>query len=186
MEGDASSKPTAQRGPACTKLWPTWKSSLQPNRKRCWSTALQKLLLQSFTVEARRVGRARPACAGRAAIRTPGKVRRAEDCPPYQCNCHGARASTPAEIRSGQRDYLQACRAPVLLHPKKDLKAVLLTGWRCGQDGRAPKLPKGARPSRSQKTCGQDGSATICPKARRVGRARSPLRAGVARADPGF
>jgi len=22
------------------KLWPTWKSSLQPNRKRCWSTAL--------------------------------------------------------------------------------------------------------------------------------------------------
>jgi len=30
------------------------------------------------------VGRARPACAGRAAIHTPGKVRRAEDCPPYQ------------------------------------------------------------------------------------------------------
>gem|GEM_PF-6373005 len=29
------------------------------NRKRCWSTALQKLLLQSFTVEAQRVGRAR-------------------------------------------------------------------------------------------------------------------------------
>ena len=59
LEGDASSKPTAQRGPACTKLWPTWKSSLQPSRKRCWSTALQKLLLQSFTVEAQRVGRAR-------------------------------------------------------------------------------------------------------------------------------
>jgi len=31
----------------------------QSNRKRCWSTALQKLLLQSFTVEAQRVGRAR-------------------------------------------------------------------------------------------------------------------------------
>jgi len=42
-----------------TKPWPTWKSCLQPNRKRCWSTALQKLLLQSFTVETQRVGRAR-------------------------------------------------------------------------------------------------------------------------------
>jgi len=59
LEGDASSKPTPPRGPACTKPWPTWKSSLQSNRKRCWSTALQKLLLQSFTAEAQRVGRAR-------------------------------------------------------------------------------------------------------------------------------
>jgi len=33
--------------------------------------------------------RARPACAGRAAILTLENVRRAEDCPPYQCNCHG-------------------------------------------------------------------------------------------------
>ena len=90
LEGDAPSKPTPQHGPACTELWTTRKSSLQPNRKRCWSTALQKFLLQSFTVETQRVGRARSACAGRAAIRTPGKVRRAEDCPPYQSGCDGA------------------------------------------------------------------------------------------------
>ena len=63
-----------------TKLWPTWKSSLQPNQKRCWSTALQKLRLQSFTVEAQRVGRARsPLRAG--AART-GPAYRFESCFP--------------------------------------------------------------------------------------------------------
>ena len=81
----------------------------------------------------------------RAEIQTPENLRRAEDCPPYQCNCHSVRASTPAEIRSGQRYYLQAFTAPVLWHPKNDLKAVLLTSWHCGQDGRAPEHKKASR-----------------------------------------
>ena len=38
-------------------------------------------------------------CGTRRHAYTPEHVRRAEDCPPYQCNCYGARASTPAEIR---------------------------------------------------------------------------------------
>ena len=79
LEGDASSKPTPQRGPACTKLWLTWKSSLQPNRKRCWSTALQKLLLQSFTAETQRVGRA---CSPlRAGVDDVGSTSRLGSCP---------------------------------------------------------------------------------------------------------
>ena len=49
-------------GSACTKLWPTCKSSLQPNQKRCWSTALQKPLVEFFAAETLRrresVGRA--------------------------------------------------------------------------------------------------------------------------------
>ena len=52
LEGDAGSELAAVRGSACTELWTTRKSSLQSNRKRCWSTALQKLLLQYFTAEA--------------------------------------------------------------------------------------------------------------------------------------
>ena len=43
---------------------------------------------------------------------TRGQERRAP-------TCSGARASTPTEIRCGQRCYLQAFTAPVLLHPKK-------------------------------------------------------------------
>ena len=45
---------------------------------------------------------------------------------------------------------------------KYDLQPVPVIGMHCGQNGRAP----------------------ICPKAQRVGRARSPLRAGVGRANP--
>ena len=97
------SEPATQRGSACTKLGTTWKSSLQPKQKRCWSTALQKLLLQSFTVETQRVGRARSplrAGVGHAGVasrfescfpRLHGRgyepsenIRRAEDRPPYQ------------------------------------------------------------------------------------------------------
>ena len=63
--------------------------------------------------------------------------------------CRGARASTPAEIRSGQSYYLRASTAPVLLHPKKDVKPVPLTSWHCGQDGRAP-ICAGERLSQSQ------------------------------------
>jgi len=44
----------------------------QPNRKRCWSTALQKLLLQSFTVETQRVGRARSPLRAGVARADPG------------------------------------------------------------------------------------------------------------------
>jgi len=73
----------------------------------------------------------------------PETVRRAEDCQSYRGSCHSVRVSTPAEIRSGQRYYLQAFTAPVLWHPKKDLKPVPLTGWHCGQDGRAPVWPGG-------------------------------------------
>ena len=40
LNGEASSEPVAERSPACSKLWPTWRSSLQLNRKHRWSTAL--------------------------------------------------------------------------------------------------------------------------------------------------
>ena len=70
----------------------------QSSRKRCWSTALQKLLLQSFTVDTQRVSRARsPLRAGTA--RT-GPAYRLESCFPrsyergYEHN--GARPSTGA------------------------------------------------------------------------------------------
>ena len=61
----------------------------QSNRKRCWSTALQKLFLQSFTAKAQRVGRARsPLRAG--AARTDPAYRFESDFPrPY-----GAATST--------------------------------------------------------------------------------------------
>ena len=63
---------------------------------------------------------ARPACAGRAAIRTPGKVRRAEDCPPYQSGCDGAR---PLKGRSkfwiGRRAFVRVgLRAQLRPAPK--------------------------------------------------------------------
>ena len=76
----------------------------------------------------------------------------------------GARASAPAEIRSGQRYYLQAFTSPVLLHPKKDLKPVPLTGWpilHCrgaktqSKLGRVPHVRDAPLSSRSKTSDGQ-------------------------------
>jgi len=50
LEGDAGSELAAVRGSACTELWTTRKSSLQSNRKRCWSTALQNVLYQHLRI----------------------------------------------------------------------------------------------------------------------------------------
>jgi len=77
---------------------------------------------------------------------------------------NGARASAPAEIRSGQRYYLQAFTSPVLLHPKKDLKPVPLTGWpilHCrgaktqSKLGRVPHVRDAPLSSRSKTSGGQ-------------------------------
>jgi len=79
-----------------TALRPRWPcSNLPPARDRsdrrraAAKMAARQSLPKGAKVQS--VGRARPACAGRAAIHTPGKVRRAEDCPPYQSGCDGAR-----------------------------------------------------------------------------------------------
>jgi len=50
LEGDAGSELAAVRGSACTELWTTRKSSLQSNRKRCWSTALQNVLYRHLRI----------------------------------------------------------------------------------------------------------------------------------------
>jgi|GEM_PF-5175521 len=114
----------------------------QSNQKRCWSTALQKLLLQSFTVEAQRVGRARsPLRAG---------VTRAD----------------PASRLESWRPRL----------------------YGRGYDARDPLGCKERllRSTHLDGTAAKMAARQICPKGRRVGRARGPLRAGVARADPVF
>ena len=116
----------------------------QSNRKRCWSTALQKLLLQSFTVETQRVGRARsPLRAG---------VGRADP---------ASRAGIPpsAPLRARLHGLMRPC------------------GYRL-QSWQAHDCPGRRRPAAKM------AARQICPKAYRVGRARSPLRAGVGRADP--
>jgi len=54
------------------------------------SVGRQDTLANSF-LQRQKLGGARSPL--RAAIHTPGKVRRAEDCPPYQSGCDGARHS---------------------------------------------------------------------------------------------
>jgi len=93
-------------------------------------------------------------CGTRRHAYTPEHVRRAEDCPPYLRSgfVETARGRPrPQKYACGQRYCLQAFTAPVLSHPKKDLKAVLFTGWHCGQDGRAP-VWRGARASTPAET----------------------------------
>jgi len=109
FEGKALSKPAA----VCARAMPNFgrrgSRVNQSNQKRCWSTALQKLLLQSFTVEAQRIGRARsPLRAG---------VGRADPASRFE-------SGFP---RPYGRGYGAERRAPLSGAQKT-----------CGQDGRAP------------------------------------------------